>query len=116
VLVQTLRTLCNPIFIYPGFNSLYFWTGQAPPTLDLISHDIRLIAVERQDAIVEALAQSRTACLVRHPGFPGQRNLSFERRMAPLFGVDPGSTGNGSAIRPGMYSILPRLAPQPVPP
>jgi hypothetical protein len=120
-LVETLRTLCNPIFVYPGFNSLYFWTGQAPPTLDLISHDIRLIAVERQDAIVEALAQSRTACLVRGPGSPGHRNLSFERRMAPLFGVDPGSTGNRSAIRVGAirigrYSILPRLPPQPVPP
>jgi hypothetical protein len=107
MLVQTLRSFCNPIFVYPGFNSLYFWTGQAPPTLDLISHDIRLITGERQDAIAEALAQSRTACFVRHPGLHPPRNPPFDQRMALLFG--PGrSTADGNVIRIGMFSIVTR--------
>jgi hypothetical protein len=106
--VEIVRDGCDPIFSYPGFNSLYFWTGQAPPTLELISHEIRLVTPDRLDEIVAVLARSPTACFVRPPAVSRQPAYpSFELRMAQLFG----RVGEQTSKVIGKYSILRRTLP-----
>ena len=106
--VEVARVGCDPVFTYPGFNSLYFWIGQAPPTLELISHEIRLVAPERQNEIVQRLEQSPTACLVRAPSlFTLPAETSFEERMAWLFG--DGAEQKDTLTRVGKFQILRRV-------
>jgi hypothetical protein len=83
-LVASLRERCGLIFAAPGFNSLYFWTGQEPPTLDLVTNDLRILSDVREDAIVAALARSPDSCVVRYRLFfpPEPR---FDARIEPLF-------------------------------
>jgi len=64
-LVATLRARCTSFVSVPGSNSLYFWTGQAPPTLDLVSRDLRALSEDRVTAIARALEESPAPCLVR---------------------------------------------------
>jgi hypothetical protein len=107
-LVDTVRDNCNPVFTYPGFNSLYFWIGQAPPTLELVSHEIRLVGDDRLDEIYEVLAQSPTACLVRAPGLARQPpERAFEARMQWLFGN--ARETHSSVIKIGKIRVLKRV-------
>lgn len=88
-LVATLRAHCRPFTTYAGFNSLYFWTEQAPPTLDLLPHDIRLVVPERRAAVVTALAASPSSCFVRVPGMTHWRlDPDFQAALLPYFALD----------------------------
>jgi len=102
-LVATLRARCHPFATYAGFNSLYFWTEQAPPTLDLVPHEIRLVVPERQRALVAALAASPTSCFVRVPSITGRPlDPTFRALLAPYFAVDnagdPGPIAVGDVL------------------
>jgi hypothetical protein len=68
ILVRTLRRNADTFLTYPGFNSLYFWTGKAPPTLDALSHEVKLYPEERQAAMIEALLLYDRPFVVRSEG------------------------------------------------
>jgi len=106
-LVDTISQRCDATFAFPGFASLYFWSGRTPPTLDLITHQIRLVTPERQEAIVSVLARSERACFVRGPGFTLELDPDFERRMAALFGA--GRQPRANLIQIGPYQVLTRI-------
>jgi hypothetical protein len=105
-LVDTVASRRDPFFASPGFSSLYLWTGQAPPTLDLIPHEIRMVSSERQVAISHVLGRSLAACFVRCPRIASAlpREPAFERRMARLFAP-------GNLIRAGGCRIFTRRPP-----
>jgi hypothetical protein len=67
-LVEILRTHADTFMTYPGFNSLYFWTGKNPPTLDVLSHDVRIYSEQRRQAMMEALLAHEHPYVVRYRG------------------------------------------------
>jgi hypothetical protein len=66
-LVAELQTRCTSFLVFPGFSSLYFWTGSQPPTLDLVPHQTRMISDERLVVMRTALERS-SPCVVRCTG------------------------------------------------
>jgi hypothetical protein len=66
-LVQALQAQCETFITYAGFNSLYFWTGERPPTLDVVSH-VMTLPPERRERMVRALLAHPRACVVLHRG------------------------------------------------
>jgi hypothetical protein len=64
-LVTTLRRNADTFVTDPGFNSLYFWTGIAPPTLDVLSHTVALYPKERLAMMVDATLAHRRPYVVR---------------------------------------------------
>jgi hypothetical protein len=83
-LTQTLRERADTFLCVPGFNSLYFWTGKEPPTLDVIGQDMRFYSDERQAAMVSALLQNRSPMVVHFPGMAGPYP-PFEERLRQSF-------------------------------
>jgi hypothetical protein len=83
-LVATLRENADTFLTYPGFNSLYFWTGKRPPTLDVLSHEVRLYSEERQAAMVEALLAYERPYVVRSLGL-APANPAFIERISRHF-------------------------------
>jgi hypothetical protein len=67
-LVAELQTRCRSFLVFPGFSSLYFWTGLQPPTLDLVPHQTRMISDERLAVMRTALERSSSPCVVRCVG------------------------------------------------
>jgi len=83
-LTHTLRERSDTFLCVPGLGSLYFWTGEEPPTLDVIGHEIRLFSDERQAAMLNALLEHRSPIIVRSlglaPPYP-----PFEARLTERF-------------------------------
>lgn len=67
-LTTTLRVESDAFLSIPGFNSLYFWAGKEPPTLDVIGHQMRFYSDERQARMVEALLQHPRPMVVHFSG------------------------------------------------
>jgi hypothetical protein len=68
LLVHALRTNCDTFFAYAGFNSLYFWTGESPPTIDVVSHEITGFPEAKREEMIQALLTHPRACVVLHRG------------------------------------------------
>jgi hypothetical protein len=83
-LTRTLREQSDTFVSIPGFNSLYFWTGEDPPTLDVIGNQIRFYSDERQAAILSALLQHPRPMVVHFPGLAPPDAL-FEARLGQSF-------------------------------
>jgi hypothetical protein len=84
-LVSALRENSDTFLTYPGFNSLYFWTGKTPPTLDVLSHDVSFYSEERRSAMMKTLLESPRPYVVRfrglgrpYPPFTAQINRAFQ--------------------------------------
>jgi hypothetical protein len=91
-LTQTLRDKSDTFLSVPGFSSLYFWTGEAPPTLDVIGHAIELYSEERQEAMLGALVEHPHPILVHFRGLavpfpPFEKRVS--ERFEPLMSIGP---------------------------
>jgi hypothetical protein len=65
-LVKHLRATCPQFGVVPGAGSLYFWAGQAPPTLDVLPHEMPLVSDERLAVIETALEGPAASCVVRY--------------------------------------------------
>jgi hypothetical protein len=61
-----LRAYADSFATMPGFNSLYLWTEQEPPTTQNTNAWMGLLNATRQREIVDALAQHPRACAVRN--------------------------------------------------
>ncbi len=64
-LTQYLTAECDTFVTYPGFNSLYFWTGKRPPTL-LNCTGWGQLSAAQQDRILDGLVQAKRPLLVVH--------------------------------------------------
>jgi hypothetical protein len=83
-LTDALRERADTFLCDTGFNSLYFWTGKEPPTLDVIGNQIRFSSDERQAAMMAALLAHQRPMVVRFTGSM-QRYPPFEARLQQLF-------------------------------
>jgi hypothetical protein len=70
-LVASLEQQADCFTSLPGFNSLYLWTGQAPPTGFNTTTWMTLLDHDEQLEIVARLAASRRAAVVYSPGWTG---------------------------------------------
>lgn len=66
-LARTVRRECRALVTYPGFNSLYVWSGIAPPTGLNAGTWMLLLDAEQQQRVVDAVADEPGTCLVRNP-------------------------------------------------
>jgi hypothetical protein len=82
-LTETLRDRADTFLCVPGFNSLYFWTGKEPPTLDVIGHMTNL-SDEQGAAIISALLQHRRPMVVHFQGLAAPYP-PFEERLRQSF-------------------------------
>jgi hypothetical protein len=100
-LVDALEENCDTFIAYPGFNSLYFWTGMRPATLDVLSstvHMVELFPEERREAMIRALAAEPRGCVVLYPSL-WPPNRAFLERIRRDFVVHS---------RPAGYTLLVR--------
>jgi hypothetical protein len=97
-LVDALEENCDTFLAYPGFNSLYFWTGMRPPTLDVMSHMVELFPEERREAMIRALAAEPRGCVILYPSL-WPPNRAFLERIRRDFVVHS---------RPAGYTLLVR--------
>jgi len=67
--VEALRVNADTFLTYPGLNSLYFWTGKRPPTLHVLSHDVRFYSEEQRAAMIRALLTHQHPYVVRSRDF-----------------------------------------------
>jgi hypothetical protein len=65
-LVDHLHDVCRQVVIVPGAASLYFWARQAPPTLDVLPHEMQLVSDTRLAAIQAAIDGLAGSCVVRY--------------------------------------------------
>jgi hypothetical protein len=103
LLAQFLRDRAHTLFSLPGFNSLYFWTGTEPPTLDVIGHVMSIYSPERWTAMVDALASAPKPMVVRFRGLAPPAK-SFAKRLDLSF---------APVVKIGRYRVL-ALRPTPV--
>lgn len=101
-LTQTLRERSDTFLCVPGFNSLYFWTGEDPPTLDVTPVTIRVHSDERQAAMLDALLEHPRPMAVHFKGL-ADPYPPFEDRLRQSF---------TPLMKVGTYQLLvPRRAP-----
>jgi hypothetical protein len=81
-LVDTVREHSDTFICLPGFGSLYFWTGEEPPTLDVFAEQIRFLSDERQAAMVDALLAHPRPMIV---DFPALAPPPVEARLRERF-------------------------------
>jgi hypothetical protein len=67
-LTQYLQTQSDTFVTVPGLNSLYFWTGEKPPTYFNIS-EVVLLNDEQQAEVVSALRSARRPLIVVNKSF-----------------------------------------------
>ncbi len=92
VLVKTLRERAGTFLAVPGFSSLYFWTGEEPPTLDVIGHEMRFYSEQHQAAMLNALLERQNPVVVRFQGLappypPFEERV--DRSFKPLTWIGP---------------------------
>jgi hypothetical protein len=63
-LAKILKTKSDTFFIFPGLNSMYFWTDKRPPTYFNISGEGNMLTEPQQMEIVEALKQAGRSLVV----------------------------------------------------
>jgi hypothetical protein len=83
-LTQTLRDQSDTFLCIPGFGSLYFWTGEQPPTLDVLSHVMQFYSEERQDAMLGALLEHPHPIVVHFRGL-ALPSPTFEEKLEKRF-------------------------------
>jgi len=79
-LVQAVRQNCTQFLTYPGFNSLYLWTGFRPPTGLNTTIWMKLLDSSAQSRIVRAVRGDRGLCVVRNQS---QINLWLKSQAPP---------------------------------
>ena len=63
-LAEFLETKSDTFIIFPGLNSMYFWTGKRPPTYFNISGEGNMPTKPQQVVIVEALKRAKRSLVV----------------------------------------------------
>jgi hypothetical protein len=66
-LIANLARYADTFQSTDGTNSLYFWTGIAPPSTIVVGHSLDLFSDEQQQVIAQALLRSPQACVIYHP-------------------------------------------------
>ena len=64
-LTQVVQAHGRTFFAMPGMGSLYFWTGQEPPTLLNATTWMMLLTPAQQSRVVMDLQQTPELCVVR---------------------------------------------------
>jgi hypothetical protein len=104
-LTQTLRDKSDTFLCIPGFSSLYFWTGEEPPTLDVLGHAMQFYSEERQDAMLGALLEHPRPIVVHFHGL-APPSPALEAKLNELF---------QPLTQIGPYQLLvPRESPAPM--
>lgn len=83
-LTRTLREHSDTFLCMPGFNSLYFWAGMKPPTLDVLGHEMRLYSEERWAAMISALLRHERPMIVQFRGLAAN-DPALEARLKQWF-------------------------------
>jgi hypothetical protein len=63
-LTENIQALKGTFITIPGYNSLYFWTGQDPPTGFNATTWMTLLNTREQEAVVRSLSAHDTPCVV----------------------------------------------------
>ena len=63
-LAEFLETKSDTFSIFPGLNSMYFWTDKRPPTYFIISGEGNMPTKPQQVAVVEALKRAKRSLVV----------------------------------------------------
>ena len=91
VITKNLQAHADVFFTTPGFNSLYFWTEQDPPSYHLATTWQLLLNRDEQRKVVDALGKHERACVVwdmRYRMWDMIRNLGLESPIADAVHAD----------------------------
>jgi hypothetical protein len=65
-LVRKINEDCNGFITMPGLTSLYFWTGQEPPTTINMSNWVTLLPAKYQYQIINAIDGNKRDCVIEN--------------------------------------------------